>query len=110
MRHARSVLTIALLALSCGHCAAMEVSRMSCAGGDVLRLSGDIKAGDYLKFRSFFGDPRRIVGLDLESTGGSLREGVLIAALTSQKRLSTFVAKECDSSCAFIFLLGKKRY
>lgn len=88
----------------------MEISRANCAGGDVLKLRGDIEAGDYAKFRSFFGDERSIVGLDLESTGGSLREGVLIAALTRQKRLSTFVAKECDSACAFIFLMGRKRY
>src|ERR1700749_3494523 len=99
MRQSRSVLIVPLLALSFGHCAAMEVSRISCAGGGVLRLGGDIEAGDYLKFRSYFGGERRIVGLDLESTGGSLREGVLIAALTRQKRLATFVGKECDSAC-----------
>jgi len=107
--HAAAVaLVISLIAAPC---AAMEISRVaSCDGGDVLKLRGDIKAGDYVKFRSWFGGQRRIVGLDLESPGGSLYEGARIAMLTRTKRLSTFVAKECDSACAFIFLLGRKRY
>jgi hypothetical protein len=92
-------------------CAGLEISRIAgCRGGDVLKLRGDIERGDYLKFRSFFSPQRRIVGLDLDSTGGSLYEGVRIAALTHQKGLSTYVANECDSACAFIFLLGRKRY
>ncbi len=91
--------------------AGMEISRIAnCNGGDVLKLRGDIKAGDYVKFRSQFGGERRIVGLDLDSPGGSLQEGVRIAMLARQKRLSTYVAKGCDSACAFIFLLGRKRY
>ena len=91
--------------------AALEISRLvGCVGGDVLRLRGPIEHGDYAKFRSYFGNSRRIVGLDLHSGGGSLYEGVRIAALARQKRLATFVAKECDSACAFIFLLGTKRY
>jgi len=89
----------------------MEISRVvSCAGGDVLRLHGDIEAGDYVKFRSSLNDQRRIVGLELDSQGGSLYEGFRIATLTRQKRLITYVSKECDSACAFIFLVGKKRY
>src|SRR3954467_11134670 len=90
--------------------AAMEISRVRCDGGDVLKLRGDIVAGDYVKFRSYFGDRQRIIGLDLDSLGGFLHEGHQIAALTRQKRLSTYVSKECDSACAFIFLLGSKRY
>jgi hypothetical protein len=77
---------------------------------DVLKLRGDIEAGDYAKFRSYFGDQRRIAGLDLDSPGGSLYGGFRIATVTRQKRLLTFVSKECDSACAFVFLLGSKRY
>jgi hypothetical protein len=92
-------------------CTGMEISRVAgCAGGDVLRLRGDIEPGDYVKFRSYFDGERRIAGLDLDSPGGSLYEGFRIATMTRERRLSTFVAKECDSACAFIFLLGSKRY
>jgi len=92
-------------------CSGMEISRIAgCDGGDVLRLRGDIKHGDYVKFRSQFDGQRRIAGLDLDSPGGLLNEGVRIAMLTRQKRLATYVAGQCDSVCAFIFLLGRKRY
>ncbi len=102
---------ILIISLTTTPCAGMEISRVrGCTGADVLKLRGDIDAGDYVKFRSFFGGQRRIVGLDLDSPGGSLYEGFRIASLTRQKRLSTFVSKECYSACAFIFLLGSKRY
>jgi hypothetical protein len=110
MRACKLILILALTAAVSEQGAAVEISRLvDCHGGDVLRLRGSIENGDYVKFRSYFGN-RRIVGLDLHSAGGSLDEGVRIAALTRQKRLSTFVGKECDSACAFIFLLGAKRY
>lgn len=103
--------TALILSLLAAPSTAMEVSRVAgCDGSDVLKLRGDVERGDYVKFRSQFRDQRRIVGLILDSPGGSLHEGVRIAALTKQKRLSTYVAKECDSACAFIFLLGNKRY
>ena len=108
MRLAGLTVIISLITMPC---AGMEISRVTgCAGGDVLKLRGDIVAGDYVKFRSYFGEHRRIAGLDLDSDGGSLHEGVRIANLTRHKRLSTFVSGECDSACAYIFLLGSKRY
>jgi hypothetical protein len=111
MRACKFILILALTAAVSEQGAAVEISRLvDCPGGDVLRLRGSIEDGDYVKFRSYFGNQRRIVGLDLHSAGGSLDEGVRIAALTRQKRLSTFVGKECDSACAFIFMLGAKRY
>jgi hypothetical protein len=104
MRTAGIALIISLIAAPC---AGMEISRVAtCDGGEVLRLRGDVTAGDYVKFRSHFGGERMIVGLDLDSAGGSLYEGFRIATLTRRKRLSTFVAKECDSACAFIFCLA----
>jgi hypothetical protein len=102
---------ILIISLAAVPCAGIEITRLTgCAGGDVLKLRGDIVAGDYARFRSYFGDQRRIAGLDLDSPGGSLYEGFHIATLTRQKQLSTFVSNECDSACAFIFLVGSKRY
>ena len=100
-----------IISLTAGPCAGMEISRITnCAGVDVLKLRGLIGPGDYARFRSYLGDQRRIAGLDLDSPGGSLYEGFRIAILTRQKRLSTFVSNECDSACAFIFMVGNKRY
>lgn len=92
-----------------GECAGAEISRLSGCSGDVLRLRGVIEHGDYLRFRSYFGE-RKIIGLDLDSDGGSLEEGFLIARFAQRKRLTVYVAEECDSACAFIFLTSRKRY
>src|SRR5689334_2117779 len=103
MQVARIILIVSLTVAFSERGAGMEISRVAtCAAGDVLGLRGDIEPGDYVKFRSYFADQRRIAGLELDSPGGSLYEGFRIASLTRQKRLSTYVAKECDSACAFI--------
>lgn len=54
---------ILIISLTTVPCAGMEISRVTgCAGGDVLKLRGDIEAGDYVKFGSYFADHRRIAG------------------------------------------------
>ncbi|KWV60455.1 hypothetical protein AS156_29175 [Bradyrhizobium macuxiense] len=97
-------------ALSSADCLGMDISRVAGCAGDVLRLSGDIADGDYVRFRAHFGAERRIVGIDLDSGGGSLYEGLRIAMLTHQRQVPTYVSNECDSACAFIFLASRKRY
>jgi hypothetical protein len=51
-----------------------------------------------------------VIGLDLSSDGGVLEEGMQIAKLARDKKLSVYVAEECDSVCAFIFFAAAKRY
>lgn len=92
------------------NCVAMEFSRIPGCFGDVLKLKGDIRDGDFVHFRGHLGTERRIVGLDLDSGGGSLDEGFRIAMLARQKQIATYVSGECDSACAFIFLASRKRY
>ena len=101
------ILVAGLLSTSC---LGMDISRVVGCTGDVLRLSGDIADGDYLRFRAHFGPERRIVGIELDSAGGSVQDGVRIALLTRHRQLPTYVSNECDSACAFIFLASKKRY
>ena len=98
------------LMLMSTNCLAMEFSRIPGCRGDVLKLSGDIADGDFVKFRARVGSERRIVGLDLNSGGGSLHEGLRIAMLAHRKQIATYVSGECDSACAFIFLASRKRY
>jgi hypothetical protein len=88
----------------------MEISRVSGCSGDILKIRGEIKEGDYVRFRSFLGGERKVIGVDLSSEGGALEDGFRIAELAHQKRLTTYVSKECDSACAFIFLTSRKRY
>ena len=72
MRLAGITVIISLITMPC---AGMEISRVTgCAGGDVLKLRGEIVAGDYVKFRSYFDDQKRIAGLHLDSPRGLPRK------------------------------------
>jgi hypothetical protein len=77
---------------------------LSCACGV------DFRDGDYARFKSHFRKKDTVIGLDLSSDGGVLEEGMLIANLARQKKLSVYVAEECDSVCAFVFFAAAKRY
>ena len=93
-----------------GTCSALEIRRVTACSGVVLRLRGDFKEGDYARFKTHFRKKDAVIGLDLSSDGGDLEEGVLIANLARQKKLSVYVAKECDSVCAYVFFAAAKRY
>jgi hypothetical protein len=101
---------IAALLLLSSECAAADISRVPGCFGDVVKLSGDIKQGDYGRFRSHVNGERRLIGIELASDGGFLDDGLRIAQLARDRRLSAYVSGECDSACAFIFLSSRKRY
>jgi len=104
------VLCLLLGALASGTCSALEIQRVAECSGIILRVRGDFKDGDYARFKSHFGKKDAIVGLDLSSDGGDLEEGMQIATLTHQKKLSVYVANDCNSVCAFVFFAAAKRY
>jgi hypothetical protein len=103
-------LCLLLAMMLSGTCSALEIRRVTVCSGVVLRLRGDIKEGDYARFKSQFRKKDAVIGLDLSSTGGDLEEGVQIATLAHQKKLSVYVSKECSSVCAFVFFAAAKRY
>jgi hypothetical protein len=91
-------------------CSALEIRRVAACSGVVLRLRGEFQEGDYARFKSHFRKKDVVIGLDLNSGGGDFEEGLQIANLTRQKKLSIYVAEECDSVCAFVFFAAAKRY
>jgi hypothetical protein len=104
------VLCLLLAMMLSGTSSALEIRRVAACSGVVLRLRGDIKEGDYARFKSQFRKKDAVIGLDLSSTGGVLEEGVQIATLAHQKNLSVYVSEECSSVCAFVFFAAAKRY
>jgi hypothetical protein len=104
------MLCLVLAAALPGICAAAQIERMSACSGTVLRMRGDIKIGDYARLNAHFKGKETIVGLDLSSDGGDFDEGLRIAKLVRSKKLSVYVAGECDSACAFVFFSAAKRY
>jgi len=89
---------------------ALDIQRVQTCSGTVLRLRGDIKEGDFSHLKSHFRGKETIVGFDLSSDGGVLEEGLLIADLTRRKKLTVYVAGECNSVCADVFFAAAKRY
>jgi hypothetical protein len=88
----------------------MNIQRVRTCSGVVLRLRGDIKEGDYAQLRSHFKGRQTVIGLELSSDGGILEEGLRIADFARRKKLIVYVAGECDSVCADVFLAAAKRY
>jgi hypothetical protein len=91
-------------------CFGLEIRRVAACSGVVLRLRGDINAGDYVRFRSNFKTKETIIGLDLSSDGGDLGDGLRIAELVHKKQLKVYVSGECNSGCAFIFFSAPHRF
>jgi hypothetical protein len=91
-------------------CCALEIRRVQTCSGIVLRLRGDIREGDFSQLKSHFKRKEAIVGFDLSSDGGDLEEGLRIADFTRRKNLTVYVAGECNSACADVFLAAAKRY
>jgi hypothetical protein len=82
-------------------CSALEIQHVQTCSGIVLRLRGDIKEGDFSRLKSHFRRKEAIVGFDLSSDGGVLEEGLLIADLTRRKKLTVYIAGECNSTIPF---------
>jgi hypothetical protein len=88
---------------------AFQIKRVTTDSGVVLRLRGDVRAGDYGRLKSTLQNGA-VVGLEIRSDGGSLEEGLDIARVVRDKGLVVYASKECDSVCALIFLAAKERY
>lgn len=78
-------------------------------------LRGSIEKGDAKALAAFLGRsrerPLRVIWLN--SGGGSLSEGILMAEEIRKARIATAVdgtRTYCDSACTFLFLAGTKRH
>src|SRR3954466_9755344 len=88
---------------------AFQVKRAETASGIILRLRGDVRAGDYGRLKAVLQDPA-VVGLEIRSGGGSLEDGFDIARIVQDRRLVVYASKECESVCALIFFAAKERH
>jgi ATP-dependent protease ClpP protease subunit len=88
---------------------AVQIRRVITDSGIVLRLRGDVTAGDYRRLKMVLQNGS-VVGLEIRSGGGFLEEGLDIARVVRERGLVVYVSKECDSVCAFIFFAAKERY
>lgn len=78
---------------------------------DVIRLNGDIEEGDALNFRRALMVAPKAKLVTLNSGGGLVSAGLLIADDVHSRELATFIpsGSQCFSACSFVFLAGIER-
>lgn len=77
--------------------------------GKTLRLSGGINDGSAAQLRAALKMAPSVTTLVLESPGGWIREGDLIATIVRERGLDTYVERLCASACTMAFLAGRDR-
>ena len=88
---------------------AFQIRRVGTGAGVVLKLRGDVRAGDYDHLKAIL-QSGSVAGLEIRSGGGSLQDGFDIARVVRDKGIIVYASKECDSVCAFILFAAKQRY
>jgi len=78
--------------------------------GKTLNVEGAFGNGSYKKIKNILSQNKEVNRLYLDSLGGRLKEVTLIAKLTKEYKLDTYVEGKCLSFCTVIFLAGDKRY
>jgi hypothetical protein len=78
--------------------------------GTALEFRGDIVPGAARALEAALRGPARDAHvLHLSGPGGLRGEGLRMAEVVSRFRLDTFVADQCNSACALVFLAGRRR-
>lgn len=111
-----AVVTIALLSvISGGRASAGEKTFgpfiVDDANKGVIALNGDIDVNSALSFRRALQAAPDAKLVTLNSPGGNVQMGLLIADDIHQRKLATYIPKgsKCYSACSFVFLAGGER-
>ncbi|WP_433760909.1 PAN domain-containing protein [Brucella anthropi] len=78
---------------------------------DVIAMNGLVEQGTALDFRRALRAAPQAKLITLNSGGGNVQAGLLIADDINQRGLTTYIPKtsKCYSACSYIFLAGKER-
>lgn len=78
---------------------------------DVITMNGMIDVGSALNFRRALQAAPNAKLITLNSPGGNVQMGLLIADDIHQRKLATYIPKDskCYSACSFVFLAGNER-
>jgi len=79
--------------------------------GRFAEISGSIEADSDERFRSFLNSHHGIIGVRLNSPGGTVVSAISMAEEISRRKLSTFIAEDhvCASACSILFFAGYDR-
>ncbi len=113
----RGVLAIAWMAAACWSASAAELTTtISKENRTIVALNGDLVAGDASRFKDILksssaaGKP--VSAVRLNSPGGSLVEGVRLAAVIQGAKIATVIASgaKCSGACFLPFAAGSQKY
>lgn len=81
------------------------------ANPSIIALDGEIDVNSGLNFRRALQAAPNAKLVTLNSLGGNVQMGLLIADDIHQRKLATYIPKEsqCFSACSFVFLAGEER-
>ena len=81
-------------------------------GNEYIIIRGEIVTGDGEKFTNLISKYPKTKSIVLNSNGGIVYEGIVIAAEVHDRRMMTFIfnGDVCFSICAPIFFSGKERF
>jgi len=77
--------------------------------GKSMLLSGGINDGTAEALLAALAQNPWVTTVVLQSAGGWVREGDMVADIIRQRKLNTYVQDECDSACTIAFLAGHER-
>lgn len=80
------------------------------SNGDEMELAGDMPKGTTTAVQKLLDAHPSVHVIHLNSGGGELREGYLLAELIQQRHLTTYTSTVCASACTIAFLAGTSRY
>lgn len=86
-----------------------EVSFQVRADGKSILLKGGINDGTAESLSKALEIAPSVTTVVLQSNGGWVRQGNMIAKVISDRGLNTYVEQECTSACTVAFLAGKER-
>jgi hypothetical protein len=90
---------------------AAQISVVENGNGRAIYLEGTIEQGDATNIALLLQRSSPIDLVSLNSPGGDLREGIILAKLFQELRLSVLVSRSsiCASACAVAFMGGRER-
>jgi len=80
------------------------------SNGDEMELAGDMPEGTAAAVQKLLDAHPSVHVIHLNSDGGELHEGRLLAVLIQQRHLTTYTSTICASACTIAFLAGTTRY
>lgn len=86
-----------------------DVSFQVRADGRTILLAGGINDGTAEALSKALDLAPSVTTVVLQSTGGWVQQGNMIAKVVTERGLSTYVEHECTSACTIAFLAGKER-